>query len=62
MVRKWLSTCPDSKKKKLLDNKDKYGFAAVHYAARFNRFKILNLLLLDEASKLFTVHSIVRII
>ena len=51
-MRRWLQTCPESKKKSLLDLKDKHGFAAVHYAARFNRYKILYLLLLDEASTL----------
>ena len=48
-VRAWLNSVPDSRKRKLLNAKDKHGFTAVHYAARFNRFKIMQLLLLDEA-------------
>ena len=48
-MRTWLNACPDRRKRKLLNTKDKYGFAAAHYAARFNRFKIMQLLLLDDA-------------
>lgn len=48
-MRTWLDVCPDKRKRKLLNTKDKYGFAAAHYAARFNRFKIMQLLLLDDA-------------
>ena len=50
-VRAWLDTVSDQRKRKLLNAKDKHGFTAVHYAARFNRFKIMQRLLLDEAGK-----------
>ena len=50
-VRAWLAAVSDQRKKKLVNAKDKHGFTAVHYAARFNRFKIMQLLLLGDAGR-----------
>ena len=50
-MRAWLAAVSDQHKRRLLNAKDKHGFTAVHYAARFNRFKIMQLLLLHEAGK-----------
>ena len=37
------------KKTNPIDEKDPDGLTALHYAARFNRFKILQYLLIEEA-------------
>ena len=38
---KFLSTIKDDEKKKILNERDEYGMAAIHYAAKFNRYSIL---------------------
>lgn len=49
MLRQWLAGLSESKKKAVIDAKDSFGFAAMHYAARFNRFKMMQLLVTNEA-------------
>jgi ankyrin repeat protein len=50
VLRAWLARLANSsKKKQALNAKDSYGFTAMHYAARFNRFKIMSLLIAEEA-------------
>ena len=51
MVRAHLSRLPRVKKEKILNVKDADGYAAVHHAAKFNRFKILQLLVTSGASE-----------
>jgi ankyrin repeat protein len=50
IVRAHLSRLPKYKKEKVLNAKDADGFTALHYAAKFNRFKILQLLVLSGAN------------
>jgi len=42
---------PKYDKEKVLDARDNKGYAAIHYAAKLNRFKILTLLVTNGASK-----------
>lgn len=52
VLRQWLGSQLSTKKKKILINAyDSFGFTAMHYAARFNRFKMMQLLIANEASK-----------
>ena len=46
-----LCRLPKYKKEKVLNAKDADGFTALHYAAKFNRFKILKLLVHSGASE-----------
>lgn len=50
-MRAHLNRLPKYKKEKVLNAKDTDGFTAVHYAAKFNRFKILQLLVTFGASE-----------
>ena len=50
-MRAHLSRLPKDKKEKVLNAKDAVGFTALHYAAKFNRFKILHLLVAYGASE-----------
>ena len=52
VVNQHLARLPRYKKKKVLDARDADGFTAMHYAAKFNRFKILRLLVDSDASEL----------
>ena len=52
-MRAHLSRLPKYNKEKVLNAKDSDGYTAMHYAAKFNRFKILQLLVLSGASKTF---------
>ena len=47
----FLSTKKDDVKKKILDKRDEYGMAAIHYAAKFNRYCILEKLCRIGAGK-----------
>lgn len=47
----FLSTKKDEVRRKKLDEKDEHGMAAIHYAAKFNRYKILVKLCDNRASK-----------
>lgn len=49
IVKTWLTSLIGRKKKHIIDAKDSYGFTAMHYAARFNRFKMMQLLLSNDA-------------
>ena len=46
MVRLWLEQLPKrpSSARRVLNKKDSEGFTAMHYAARFNRLKIMQML------------------
>ena len=44
IVREWLDNTPQGMKGAIINVKDPHGYAALHYAARFNRFKIMQLL------------------
>ena len=46
-MRLWLAQLPHSS----LENKDTYGYTAMHYAAKFNRFKIMQLLVARGAGE-----------
>lgn len=51
IVRYWLSKLPKYNKEKTLDRRDQKGYTAIHYAAKFNRFKIMTLLVTEGASE-----------
>lgn len=51
----FLSTKKDEVKRRKLDEKDEHGMAAIHYAAKFNRYKILVKLCENGAGNLVTV-------
>ena len=48
---KYLSTLGDEVKRMKLDRKDDDGLAAIHYAAKFNRYDILEKLCENGAGK-----------
>ncbi|XP_011409380.1 PREDICTED: ankyrin-3-like, partial [Amphimedon queenslandica] len=51
VLRQWLGQLTVKKKKKMLINAyDSFGFTAMHYAARFNRFKMMQLLIANDAN------------
>ena len=50
-MRAHLSRLLRYKKEKVLNAKDGDGYTAVHHAAKFNRFKILQLLVTSGASE-----------
>lgn len=54
-MKTWLTSLIGRKKKHIIDAKDSYGFTAMHYAARFNRFKIMQLLLSNDAGMLMDI-------
>ncbi len=50
MVRQWLARLLSYRDgSKLLDARDAEGYTAMHYAAKFNRFKIMHLLIAHGA-------------
>ena len=51
VVRAHLTRLPRQNTSKILNGKDADGFTALHYAAKFNRFKILQLLITSGASE-----------
>ena len=51
VVRQHLARLPKGRKGKVLNGKDSEGYTAVHYAAKFNRFKILQLLVTSGAGE-----------
>ena len=51
IVRQHLKRLPKYRKEKVLNAKDSEGYTALHYAAKFNRFKILQLLITSGASE-----------
>ena len=54
-MREWLSRLPKNNKTKILNALDSDGYSAMHYAAKFNRFKIMQLLIAYEAGEV--LHS-----
>ena len=50
-MRQHLKRLPKYRKEKVLNSKDSEGYTALHYAAKFNRFKILQLLITSGASE-----------
>ena len=50
-MRQHLARLPKYNKHKVLNGKDSEGYTAVHYAAKFNRFKILQLLVTSGAGE-----------
>ena len=57
----FLSTKRNEVRKSKLDEKDEHGMAAIHYAAKFNRYKILLKLCKNGAGKQFG-HCIITIL
>lgn len=56
-MRQWLNCLPSYKDpSKLLDAKDAEGYTAMHYAAKFNRFKLIHLLVAHGACESLTTH------
>uniref|UniRef100_A0A1X7V1A3 Uncharacterized protein n=1 Tax=Amphimedon queenslandica TaxID=400682 RepID=A0A1X7V1A3_AMPQE len=51
VLRQWLGQLTEKKKRILINAYDSFGFTAMHYAARFNRFKMMQLLIANDASK-----------
>ena len=51
VVRQHLSRLPKYNKARMLDQRDAKGYTAMHYAAKFNRFKIMTLLVTSGASE-----------
>lgn len=51
-MREWLSRMPKRGKAKILNARDSEGYSAMHYAAKFNRFKIMQLLVAYDAGEL----------
>jgi len=51
VVRQHLARLPKGRTGKVLNKKDSEGYTAVHYAAKFNRFKILQLLVTSGAGE-----------
>lgn len=50
-MRQWVELLP----KELIDERDSEGFTALHYAARFNKFDIIQLLLDNDAGKQYCI-------
>ena len=46
-----MARLPKGRKEKVLNGKDTEGYTALHYAAKFNRFKILQLLVTSGAGE-----------
>ena len=51
ILRQWLGQVSERKKRALINAYDSFGFTAMHYATRFNRFKMMQLLVANDASK-----------
>ena len=51
VLRQWLGQVSERKKRALINAYDSFGFTAMHYATRFNRFKMMQLLVANDASK-----------
>ena len=52
VLRQWLGQVSERKKRALINAYDSFGFTAMHYATRFNRFKMMQLLVANDASKM----------
>ena len=50
-MKQHLTRLPKHNKERVLNRKDSEGYTAVHYAAKFNRFKILQLLVTHGAGE-----------
>ena len=49
LVKKLIDSLSAKKKSKIINSRDSFGFTALHYAARFNRFTIMHLLYNEKA-------------
>ena len=60
-MKRLLDSLPIRKKSNIINAPDPFGFTAMHYAARFNRFKIMHLLHNDKAGNVpfFIVNVII---
>ncbi len=57
VVRHWLNRGPESGRKAAINKRDEHGFTALHYAARFNRVRVIQTLVQNDAGELVWIVS-----